>query len=494
MEQSLDLLVRHCESEQLHLSGTIQPHGALITLDARSGIVTHASANLAAHTGTEARDAVGHPFSALEWFPADALTALPEQSGKTLALGNAIETPAGLATGRLIRGAGAVIMELEAADPRIRTIPVHQYQTPLLSTPFDAQEVAAHARTLLGAFRAIAGYDRVMIYRFHEDWSGEVIAEIAEPSLAGYLGLRFPASDIPAIARDLYMINPMRLIPDARAPAVPIIGEGAVPPDLTFSDLRGVSPVHLRYMVNMGVRASFSVPVRVTGRLWGLVACHHLEPKLPTPDERATCVCLTNAYALALTSHFASRRLQVFDSLERRIEGILDTLAQCADPLDGVEKASDRLIEAMSAQGFAMAIGNDVVIAGGGPDLEGMAVLDDWFLNACKETVALTDHLEDLFPGHASILAATCGMAAIKARSPRSGWVRFYWFRPAEPRTVAWAGNPEKPMVEDAGASMLSPRRSFERWIETKSGYSRPWSFEEKMTAAKFRTTLLRWI
>jgi len=123
-----------------------------------------------------------------------------------------------------------------------------------------------------------------------------------------------------------------------------------------------------------------------------------------------------------------------------------------------------------------------------------MAVLDDWFLNMCKDTVALTDHLEDLFPEQMTLLAAASGMAAIKARSPRSGWVRFYWFRPAQPRTVAWAGNPEKPLVEDAGAVMLSPRRSFERWIETKSGYSRPWSFEEKMTAAKFRTTLLRWI
>ena len=94
MEQSLDLLVRHCESEQLHLSGTIQPHGALIALDGRSGIVTHASANLVAHTGTEARDAVGRPVGALAWFPGDALAALPEQAGKSLALGNAIETPA----------------------------------------------------------------------------------------------------------------------------------------------------------------------------------------------------------------------------------------------------------------------------------------------------------------------------------------------------------------------------------------------------------------
>jgi len=351
MEQPLDLLVRHCESEKLHLSGTIQPHGALIALNAAAGIVTHASANLAARTGTEACDAVGRPAGDLAWFPGDVLATLPDQPGKSLTLGNAIETPVGPATGRLIRSAGStVILELEAADPRIRTIPVHQYQTGLLATPYDDHELAAHARALLEAFRAIAGYDRVMIYRFHEDWSGEVIAEIAEPSLAGYLGLRFPASDIPAIARDLYMSNPMRLIPDTRAPAVPIIGLDGAPPDLTWSDLRGVSPVHLRYMENMGIRSSFSVPVRVTGRLWGLVACHHLEPKLPTVDERAACVCLTSAYALALTSHFASRRLQVFDSLERRIEGILDTLAQCADPLDGVEQASDRLIEAMAGR------------------------------------------------------------------------------------------------------------------------------------------------
>ncbi len=494
MEQSLDSLVLHCESEQLHRSGTIQAHGALIALDAGSGIMTHASVNLAVRTGTDAHCVIGQSVDTLAWFPNDALATLPAQAGRTLTLGEAIATPAGPLTGRLIRGTDTVILELEAMDSGIKIIPVHQYQSGLLATPYDEYELAAHARILLDAFRAIVGYDRTMIYRFHEDWSGEVIAEIAKPTLAGYLGLRFPASDIPAIARDLYMINPMRLIPDARAPAVPIIGKDGLPPDLTWSDLRGVSPVHLRYMENMGVRASLSVPVRVAGRLWGLVACHHLEPKLPTPEERAACVCLTNAYALALTSHFASRRLQAFDSLERRIEGILDTLAQCGDPLDGVEKASDRLIAAMAAQGFAMAIGNDVVIAGEGPDLDGMAVLDDWFLNACKDTVVLTDHLEDLFPGRLELLAAASGMAAIKARSSRSGWVRFYWFRPAQPRTVVWAGNPDKPMVEDAGAVILSPRRSFERWIETKSGFSRPWSFEEKMTAGKFRTTLLRWI
>ena len=493
-DSPMDPLLQQCETEKLHLSGAIQPHGALIGIDADAGMVTHASANLADFVGTAASDVLGSPIEDLPWFPADALAVLAETPGKALTLGNTIETPTNRLNGKLIRGAGQVILELEAADLPVRPIPLHQYQAALLVTPFDPGELPSHDRTLLQAFQAIVGYDRMMIYRFHEDWSGEVIAEITEPSLGSYLGLRFPASDIPAIARNLYMINPMRLIPDTLAAPVSILGRNASPLDLTWSDLRSVSPVHLQYMGNMGIRASFSVPVRVANRLWGLVACHHLSPKLPTQDERVACVNLTNAYALALTSHFSGRRLQVFDGLERRIEGILEMLAACEDPLDGVEKASGRLMDAMAAQGFAMAVGNDVVIAGTGPDLEGMAVVDDWFLNGCQETVVMSDHLECLFPEHLSILAMASGMAAIKARSMRSGWVRFYWFRPAQPQTVAWAGNPQKPVVENAGAVTLSPRRSFERWIETKNGYSQPWNFEEKMIASKFRTTLLRWI
>jgi len=135
-----------------------------------------------------------------------------------------------------------------------------------------------------------------------------------------------------------------------------------------------------------------------------------------------------------------------------------------------------------------------VVIAGDGPDLDGMGIIDDWFLNESHEMVVITDHLDDIFHGQTLLLAVVSGMVAVKARSLRSGWVRFYWFRPAQPQEVAWAGNPNKPMVEKAGVAMLSPRRSFERWIEVKAGYSRPWSNEEKMTASKFRNTLLQWL
>jgi light-regulated signal transduction histidine kinase (bacteriophytochrome) len=111
-----------------------------------------------------------------------------------------------------------------------------------------------------------------------------------------------------------------------------------------------------------------------------------------------------------------------------------------------------------------------------------------------EEVTYMTDNLSSVFPNSPETLTMASGMIAIKARSPKSSWVRFYWFRPEEPQEVTWAGNPNKPMIENAGVQRLSPRRSFERWVETKTGYSRPWTNEEKMIATKFRNTLMRWL
>jgi diguanylate cyclase (GGDEF)-like protein len=205
----------------------------------------------------------------------------------------------------------------------------------------------------------------------------------------------------------------------------------------------------------MGAGASFSIPIRVAGRLWGLVACHHLGARLLPPDCRTVCESLINAYSLGLTSHLASRRFQMLDSLERRIGKILEALAEHDDPLDGIARMADLLKDTMDAQAFAMAAGDDVVIAGDGPDLDAMGVIDDWFLNESSDTVAFTDHLADIFPDQPMLLAAVSGMAAVKARSANSGWVCFYWFRPAQPQEVAWAGNPDKPVVENTNLAVL---------------------------------------
>lgn len=485
-------LLRSCETEKLHLSGAIQSFGALLWLDEQQRIA-HASANLAEFVGVPPQQVLGRPATDCAWLPQTILEGLGNNAGDARVTALSIEGKPLFAT--LTRGERCAVLEIEHNVSLAEPMALQHYQRPLLTVPRDAAAMATHHQALLKTFQSITAYDRIMLYRFREDWAGEVIAEVATPNIGSYLGLRFPASDIPAIARNLYMLNPSRLIPDATVAQIPLLSlDGAQPPDLTYSTLRSVAPVHLQYLENMGVRASFSVPIRIAGKLWGLVACHHLAPKSISPQQRQACIDTTSAYALGVTSAIANHRIQAMDSLERRTESLLQELADCSDPLDGIATNGQQFMNMLTADGFALAIGNQIIITGNAPDLAGMGVIDDWFLHQRSEWLAATDHLESIFPDQPLLLAVASGMLAIKARTHRSDWVRLYWFRPQELEEVAWAGNPKKPVIENEGVLALSPRRSFERWVEIKTGYSRPWGNEEKMVATRFRNTLIHWL
>jgi chemotaxis family two-component system sensor kinase Cph1 len=491
----LNTLVLGCESEKLHLSGAIQSFGALIVVAAVPPYrISHVSANLADFLAVELPDLPGRPIEHLGWLNERAFHRLGDQPGLTLQLPRIAECDGRLFDATLIRGQDAILIELEASESGGHPIALQELQKPFLSLPGSDEGVAYYHETLAETIQRISGYDRVMIYRFHDDWSGEVVAEACTDALGSYLGLRFPASDIPAIARNLYLINPYRLIPDIGAAPAALLGQDDQPPDLTWSNLRSVSPVHLQYLANMGVGASFSLPIVITGRLWGLVACHHLTPLSLGNEQRHACVAISRAYTLGITSYYASRRLQLIDSLERRVDAILEVFTHHADPFDGIEDAAPAIMAALHAHGLAMAIGDEVVIVGSAPDMAGVSLIDNWFMSAKEENLFLHDRLSSLFPDQPEIATVSSGILAIKARSPRRGWLRFYWFRDAEPHEVVWAGTPNKPMVENRGVPMLSPRRSFEKWVEIKTDHSRPWSNEDRMVASKIRNTLLRWL
>ena len=182
---------------------------------------------------------------------------------------------------------GHAILELEAESDEDGPVPPATLEAlyPGVREAFTrlgrATSLEALAATAAAAVRRIAGFDRVLVYRFEENWDGIVLAEDGNGRLPSYLGLRFPASDIPAQARRLYEINSQRLIADADYTAVPILSARPGPSlDLTYAGLRSVSPVHLDYMRNMGTPASMSVSIlRGDGQLWGLISCHHAAPR-----------------------------------------------------------------------------------------------------------------------------------------------------------------------------------------------------------------------
>ena len=156
----------------------------------------------------------------------------------------------------------------------------------------QAPSVVDLAAQLAVEVRALLGFDRVMVYRFDEEWNGEVIAEEKRDDLNSFLGLHYPATDIPAQARRLYTVNWTRLIADieyAPVPLHPVFDPATgAPLDLSHAALRSVSPIHIEYLSHMGVTASMSISLVVDGELWGLVACHHYSgPHRPSQDARS---------------------------------------------------------------------------------------------------------------------------------------------------------------------------------------------------------------
>jgi light-regulated signal transduction histidine kinase (bacteriophytochrome) len=488
-DPSIEILVSTCERELLHLSGHIQPFGALLRVDRSTGVVTHASANLEQFLPWAAVDTVGKPASPVL---APLVETLPPAQPSTLVYGWRADPSARPLDVRLTGNAQSVLMEWEpTAGYGAPLRNVQEYPHPRMPLPGTEDELRAYHQILADEIRKITQFDRVMIYQFLEDWSGEVIAESTHPDRGSYRGLRFPASDIPAIARNLYQQNPYRMIPEANAESVPILSQDGTDLDLSFSDLRSVSPVHVLYLNHMSVVASFSVSILLSGKLWGLVACHHTQPTFLSFREREACAHLVHYYGLGIASFGINQRLHMLDSLPNQIDNAVKDMASS----DDVKKTHGKLLELLEADGIVLGLGQqDLLAFGETPPPESMTHIDHWFMNRGREPFFATDHLCEFTEEIGEIAVNPSGMLAIKVKSPRSGWIRFFWFRNELRRQIAWAGNPNKPMQEDTTTQRLSPRRSFEKWIEEKIGYSQPWTQKEISISKMLRVRLLQWL
>ena len=266
-----------CEREPIHIPGAIQPFGVLLAVDEQMN-VTQVSENVSEHLSLGVDEALDRPLSEIV-DPAGAeevRSVLREQrwhDANPLSIG---------ASGKLFDGIvhhheGVAILELEPNPETSDERSIHHPFRAALLRVQRASTLSELAAIITEEMRRTTGFERVMFYRFHEDGSGSVDAEARDAVHEPYLGLRYPASDIPAQARRLYLQNWLRLIFDAdQKPAriVPALRpDTGAPLDLSFSVLRSVSPIHIEYMKNMGVRASMSISLIVRNQLWGLISC-----------------------------------------------------------------------------------------------------------------------------------------------------------------------------------------------------------------------------
>ena len=314
------------------MPGSVQPRGVLLAVSDPDFVVQQVSENLADLVGIDWREALGRPLAAvLGVAPAEAIARsasafgdLRERNPVEITLdvdGDPVPVDA-LLHRTVLRGAPAqgdaaapageppassLVVELEPArGPRPFSFPnTYQAVRGTVGELNRASSLSELYDITAEAVRTLTGFDRVMVYRYDADYNGEVVAEAKAPHLNSFLGLHYPASDIPAQARALYEKNWIRLISDVdymparlQPPAHPVDG---LPLDLTYSTLRSVSPIHIEYLKNMGVRASMSISLLRDDKLWGLIACHHYSgPHAPPYATRAAAEFLGSTLSLRL--------------------------------------------------------------------------------------------------------------------------------------------------------------------------------------------------
>ncbi len=486
----------NCENEPIHIPGSVQGHGFLIALDGEL-VVRYCSENIQEFLGIKASTILGKPLHEIE-----SLSSGPQQDLEALV--------------RFANQQDAVVNQNGFSyqlNGQSFNIIIHfhngfhiiDFEPNISSLSYDLQSLVGRSLSeilsdkkmenlLTNAaqqVKKIIGYDRVMVYKFHEDGHGEVVAEAKADSYESWLGLHYPASDIPKQARALYQINLVRLIADVNTTPSALVTNGvdgkAVPLDLTHSTLRAVSPIHIQYLKNMGVQSSFSVSIMDHENLWGLIACHNYSPKFINFKERESAKLVGQVLSSAIS--FRAQEEDQLQAAEHRqaVETMTRFLLRNIDVEEALTGQDNTLKDVVDCTGAALYFENKLHVTGDAPDHEFIGKLIDWLdERTYKDGFYMSHELSKDFPLAAKFKLLASGLLACRLGKDLKEYM--LWFRPEVKTLVKWAGNPEKIVEKDEkGMSHISPRNSFNEWLQQVEFTSVPWKRHELEAALSLR-------
>jgi light-regulated signal transduction histidine kinase (bacteriophytochrome) len=494
-----------CDSEPVQTPGCIQAHGALLVLRLGDLRILQASENTLQILGEPAAQLLGQPASRVVGAVGEArLHEMLERETLDRGATYALTLPARAGAVPLdvcvhISG-GVAVLEFEATGRGGQHndgdffVLVKSAVSRLQATP----SVRGFCQHVTQEVRAITGLDRVMVYRFHADHHGEVIAESRRDGLAPWLGLHYPAEDIPLPAREIFKRIWIRPLPDAAAPLVEMLPlanpDDGRALDMTHCALRGASVMYTEYLANMGVAASLTMPILRDGELWGLIACHHDTATHFPYQVRAACELLAQVTSLQLKSAEHAEQLAYRLKLEDVHQRLVARSAREGDLL-ALTAHQPSLLDAIDAGGAALYHLNRWWCVGRVPDVAQLDALAAWLyeqpeLDSATRPVFATDALAHVFPAAIGLEDIASGVLAVGLSRQRRGLM--VWFRPQTMSTVRWAGNPrDEPTAPGAQGRRLSPRASFELFTESVRGRSLPWISVEIDAALRLRTLVL---
>ncbi|MBB3801102.1 light-regulated signal transduction histidine kinase (bacteriophytochrome) [Xanthomonas arboricola] len=338
--------------------------------------------------------------------------------------------------------------------------------------------------------RELTGFDRTLIYKFDGDWNGAVLAEDRNEVLPSYLDLRFPESDIPAQARELYRRHRIRLIASNSYVPAPLVAPpelaATAPTDLSLAVLRSVSPVHLQYMRNMGTGASLSISVVCDGRLWGLISCHNHDAKRVPYPVRTACEFIGQIFSLQVSQR--ERALKVEERVRRRAIQVqlLGRMAGDENFMAALGRHPQSLMALTQSSGVAIVHRDACVLLGDCPTQPQVLKLVQWLTtHQGSEDLFHTDRLPALWPEADAFADVASGVLSLSISQLHDSFV--LWFRPEVVRTVRWGGDPRS----KATGQVLSPRMSFESWKEIVRKQALPWDEVDQDAAMELRVAIV---
>jgi chemotaxis family two-component system sensor kinase Cph1 len=491
-----------CAQEPIHIPGSIQPRGVLIVVQEPSLTVLQISANSGDGLGIDASAALGEPLAFVIGDIAARTVAHAAQAFGDLRERNPHEMPirvrGEVTTVDVIlhrAGPGLLFVELEVAGG-LRPLSFPNTYLAVRGAVAALNRAAGLAELFdltAHAVRDLTGFDRVMVYRYDAEFNGEVVAEANRADLNSFLGLHYPASDIPAQARALYEKNLIRLISDVSyeaSPLIPTLNPATGKPlDLTYSTLRSVSPVHVEYLQNMGVQASMSISLLRDGKLWGLIACHHYAgPHTPPYGVRAAAEFLASTLSLRLLDRFEEETMQAQLTAQSVLAKLTAATLDTAAPLAAAMSGAPDLLDLISADGAVVHANGHTQRRGSLPGPQVIEAIAAWAL-ASGESLVATDSMSTSAPGLDVDPEIVSG--ALVLILPEDQYVM--WLRAEARRAVDWGGDPSNKEIDrrEDGTVRLSPRKSFERWRENVRLRSEPWEAHEQALAADLRRHLV---
>jgi chemotaxis family two-component system sensor kinase Cph1 len=480
----------NCAHEPIHIPGSIQPHGCLLAIKSVDFTIDFCSENITRYTVSGYQELLGKNISLV--FGEDQTAGLKKylEEQDILSAPWELELSGKKILGIIHRSGSWFIIELEdKSEEPAELSDIYQQTKRMTAYIQKATTLKMLCQSVADETRSITGYDRVMIYRFDEEYNGEVFAESVTEERESFLGLHYPHTDIPAQARDLYIRNLLRVIVNISYSPSPIYTMDDAPHknlDLSLATLRSVSPIHIQYLQNMGVAATLTISIIHEGRLWGLIACHHYTPKYITTYTRITALLQGQFLTSQISVRELSEEFEVAKKVNKALEGLREQIFAVESILLPEIIKNPELLSVTNATSVIILVDEKIYSHGILPQDDEIKKLANWLHTYNATAIFSTEKLSSIYPEAKKWCQSASGVLFHALGSGHNNCI--IWFRPEALQEVYWAGNPDKAIENDEKG--LSPRKSFNLWKETKNCESTIWQKPELAAASNFANAL----